>query len=100
MTLAVSSDAVVVVVDARRFNPVLLQQSVARLEASGATVAGVVLNRVRKGTHSPYGYGTYATRPPAKELTARQELTSEKESTAGKNGSKPGVKWSSSARNR
>lgn len=42
-------DMVVVVVDARRFRPERLQQSLARLEAAGATIGGVVLNRVRFG---------------------------------------------------
>jgi len=99
MTLAVSSDAVVVVVDARRFNPEELQQSVARLEASGATVAGVVLNRVRKGTHTPYGYGSYGARPEAKGSKSENGSKGSNE-PAVDNGSKPEETWSSSLRNR
>ena len=45
-------------------NPERLERSVARLEAAGATVAGVVLNRVRRGNYTPYGtYGTYRAVP-------------------------------------
>ncbi len=99
MTLAVSSDAVVVVVDARRFNPEELQQSVARLEASGATVAGVVLNRVRKGTHTPYGYGSYGARPQVKGSKSENGSKARNE-PAVDNGSKPEETWSSSMRNR
>lgn len=64
MILSVRADAVVLVVDAHRFDPERLERSVARLEAAGATVAGVVLNRVRRGNYTPYGtYGTYRTVP-------------------------------------
>jgi len=53
-------DVVLVVVDARRFRPERLQQSLARLEDAGATIGGVVLNRVRFGRRkrsAAYGYG-------------------------------------------
>jgi len=42
-------DVVIVVVDTRRFNAERLQQCILRLEASGTTEVGVVLNRVRFG---------------------------------------------------
>jgi capsular exopolysaccharide synthesis family protein len=64
MILSVRADAVILVVDAHRFDPERLERSVARLEAAGATVAGVVLNRVRRGNYTPYGtYGTYRAVP-------------------------------------
>jgi succinoglycan biosynthesis transport protein ExoP len=46
--LAAKADAVVVVVDARRFNPERLEQGLTQLQASGANVVGIVLNRVRR----------------------------------------------------
>jgi capsular exopolysaccharide synthesis family protein len=56
--IASVAGVVLVVVDARRFNPERLELCVSRLEASGAHVAGVVLNRVRRDTRSKrYGYG-------------------------------------------
>jgi hypothetical protein len=57
--LATMVDVVVVVVDTRRFNPDRLAQALARLDAAGATVAGVVLNRIhlsRKRRRSYHGY--------------------------------------------
>lgn len=64
MILSVRADAVILVVDAHRFDPERLERCVARLEAAGATVAGVVLNRVRRGNYTPYGtYGTYRAVP-------------------------------------
>lgn len=52
-------DMVVVVVDARRFRAERLEDCLARLESAGATIAGVVLNRVRVTRRSldAYGYG-------------------------------------------
>lgn len=53
-------DVVVLVVDARRFDPAHVQQSQARLQEAGATVIGVVLNRVRLGAkrrRAHYDYG-------------------------------------------
>jgi succinoglycan biosynthesis transport protein ExoP len=94
LTLAVSSDAVIVVVDARHFNPEQLQQSVARLEASGATVAGVVLNRVRKGTHTPYGTGAYGQRPESKTSKSTNGSKDKNGVLVAKNGTKPLEKWS------
>jgi capsular exopolysaccharide synthesis family protein len=82
MILSVRADAVVLVVDAHRFDPERLERSVARLEAAGANVAGVVLNRVRRSNHTPYGtYGTYRAIP-------------------GENGSKPLAKVRRSVRSR
>jgi Mrp family chromosome partitioning ATPase len=48
-----------VVVDARRFNPERLELCISRLQSSGAHVAGVVLNRVRRPARrrKRYGYG-------------------------------------------
>jgi capsular exopolysaccharide synthesis family protein len=60
-TLMVASivDVVVFVVDARHFDPELVQQHQSRLQEAGATVVGVVLNRVRTGNKKwdrSYGY--------------------------------------------
>jgi Mrp family chromosome partitioning ATPase len=46
--LVAKSDAVVLVVDARRFDPDGLEHALAQLRASGANVLGIVLNRVRR----------------------------------------------------
>jgi capsular exopolysaccharide synthesis family protein len=46
-----------VVVDARRFNPERLELCISRLQSSGAHVAGVILNRVRRDRRKGYGYG-------------------------------------------
>jgi len=46
--LAAKADAVVLVVDARKFNLEILDQGLAQLRASGAHVVGIVLNRVRR----------------------------------------------------
>jgi Mrp family chromosome partitioning ATPase len=46
--LAAKADAVVLVVDARKFNFELLDQALAQLRTSGANVVGIVLNRVRR----------------------------------------------------
>lgn len=76
-TLAVNADAVILVVDAQRFDPDRLQRNLARLDAAGAKVAGVVLNRVRRGTRTRYGYysahpGENGSTPTAKQIrTAR-----------------------------
>jgi capsular exopolysaccharide synthesis family protein len=56
------ADAVVLVVDARKFNFESLEQGMAQIRASGGNVAGIVLNRVRrrKGALAAYGYETTA----------------------------------------
>ncbi len=46
--LMAKADAVVVVVDARKFNFDNLERSLAEIRAAGAVVAGIVLNRVRR----------------------------------------------------
>jgi capsular exopolysaccharide synthesis family protein len=55
--LVAKADAVVLVVDARKFNFESLEHGLAQIRASGANVVGIVLNRVRrhKGA-STYGY--------------------------------------------
>jgi len=60
-TLLVASivDVVVFIVDARHFDPELVQQHQARLQEAGATMIGVVFNRVRTGAkkwNRSYGY--------------------------------------------
>ena len=69
--IAAMVDLVIVVVDARRFNPERLQQSLLRLDTTSVNV-GVVLNRVRFGRQrrdGAYGYGHFrrpeAPPPPA-----------------------------------
>jgi polysaccharide biosynthesis transport protein len=46
--LVAKADAVVLVVDARKFNMELLEQGLAQLHSAGANVVGIVLNRVRR----------------------------------------------------
>ncbi|HLI73125.1 MAG TPA: AAA family ATPase [Acidimicrobiales bacterium] len=69
--IAAMVDLVIVVVDARRFNPERLQQSLLRLDTTSVNV-GVVLNRVRfnrQRRDGAYGYGHFrrpeAPPPPA-----------------------------------
>lgn len=55
--LVAQADAVVLVVDARKFDPERLEQSLVQLRASGANVVGIVLNRVRRRkVDDAYGY--------------------------------------------
>ncbi len=55
--LVAKADAVVLVVDARKFDPERLEQSLAQLRASRANVVGIVLNRVRwRRADAAYGY--------------------------------------------
>jgi len=55
--LVADADAVVLVVDARRFDPERLEHSLVQLRSSGANVAGIVLNRVRRHrVDEDYGY--------------------------------------------
>jgi len=67
--IATMVDLVIVVVDARRFNPERLQQCLLRLDGANANVA-IVLNRVRfnrRRRDGTYGYGHFrrADSPPA-----------------------------------
>ena len=67
--IATMVDLVIVVVDARRFNPERLQQCLLRLDTANTNVA-IVLNRVRfnrKRRDGTYGYGHFrrADAPPA-----------------------------------
>jgi polysaccharide biosynthesis transport protein len=48
MILATSADAVVLVVDARKFNMENLEHGLAQLRTAGANVVGIVLNRARR----------------------------------------------------
>jgi succinoglycan biosynthesis transport protein ExoP len=55
--LVTKADAVILVVDARKFTFESLEQGLAHLRASGANVVGIVLNRVRwRKMGSVYGY--------------------------------------------
>src|ERR1019366_7554803 len=57
LLLAAMVDVVVLVVDARHFDPAQVQHCQARLQEAGATVIGVVLNRGRsKRRNRSYGY--------------------------------------------
>ena len=51
------ADAVILVVDARKFSFENLEHGLAQIRASGANVVGIVLNRVRRRKTGPaYGY--------------------------------------------
>ena len=55
--LVAKADAVVLVVDARKFNFESLEHGLAEIRAAGANVVGIVLNRVRRRKGTPvYGY--------------------------------------------
>jgi Mrp family chromosome partitioning ATPase len=55
--LVTKADAVILVVDARKFTFENLEQGLAHLQAAGANVVGIVLNRVRWRKMGPvYGY--------------------------------------------
>ncbi|MGO9333555.1 MAG: tyrosine-protein kinase family protein, partial [Acidimicrobiales bacterium] len=55
--LVAKADAVVLVVDARKFDPERLEQSLVQLRAARANVVGIVLNRVRRrNVDDSYGY--------------------------------------------
>jgi capsular exopolysaccharide synthesis family protein len=55
--LVAKADAVILVVDARRFNFENLEHGLAQIRASGANVVGIVLNRVRRRRTGP-AYGS------------------------------------------
>ena len=55
--LVAKADAVILVVDARKFSFESLEHGLAQMRASGANVVGIVLNRVRRRkTGQIYGY--------------------------------------------
>ena len=55
--LVAKADAVILVVDARKFSFESLEHGLAQIRASGANVVGIVLNRVRRRQTGPiYGY--------------------------------------------
>lgn len=56
--LVARADAVVLVVDARRFDPERLEHGLAQLRTTGTDIVGIVLNRVRR-RRSDAGYGYY-----------------------------------------
>jgi capsular exopolysaccharide synthesis family protein len=68
--LVAKADAVVLVVDARKFDPEHLEQSLVQLRASGANVVGIVLNRVRRRKIDE-SYGYYGP-PSAHEARTRR----------------------------
>ena len=69
--LVAKADAVVLVVDARKFSFENLERSLAQIRAAGANVVGIVLNRVRRRQ------GGSARRLPG---TARDRVSPEKPS--------------------
>jgi capsular exopolysaccharide synthesis family protein len=77
--IAAMVDLVIVVVDARRFNPERLQQCLLRLDSANANVA-IVLNRVRfnrQRRDGAYGYGHFrrAEAPPPPPPGAPSNVT-------------------------
>ncbi len=66
-------DAVILVVDARKFNFANLERGVAEIKASGAMVAGIVLNRVRR-PKGGWAYGYQRQSPPSSPETPRVKL--------------------------
>ena len=80
--IATMVDLVIVVVDARRFNPERLQQCLLRLDTANTNVA-IVLNRVRfnrKRRDGTYGYGHFRRAdapPPAVAPVAPQTVTAD-----------------------
>jgi capsular exopolysaccharide synthesis family protein len=70
--IAAMVDLIIVVVDARRFNPERLQQCLLRLDSTNANVA-VVLNRVRfnrRRRDGTYGYGHFRRTDQAPGVSA------------------------------
>jgi capsular exopolysaccharide synthesis family protein len=87
--LAAMVDLVIVVVDARRFNPERLQQCLLRLDTTSVNV-GVVLNRVRfnrQRRDGAYGYGHFR-RPDATAPSAPTALSTRR--PPGDNGRRVG----------
>ena len=70
--LVTKADAVILVVDARKFTFESLEQGLAHLRASGANVVGIVLNRVRWRNMGPvYGYEASSQTQAAHSLMLR-----------------------------
>ena len=88
--IATMVDLVIVVVDARRFNPERLQQCLLRLDTANTNVA-IVLNRVRfnrKRRDGTYGYGHFrrADAPPAATAPASPKSSVPARSARSSNG--------------
>lgn len=65
--LVANADAVVLVVDSRKYDPDRMEHSVGQLRSAGANVAGIVLNRVRRRkVNESYGYYGLASEQEAK----------------------------------
>jgi capsular exopolysaccharide synthesis family protein len=71
--LVADADAVVLVVDARKFDPDRLEHSLVQLRASGANVVGIVLNRVRR-RRVDEDYGFYGLTNSHETKTKRRWL--------------------------
>ncbi|HEX4127540.1 MAG TPA: hypothetical protein VHX67_08185 [Acidimicrobiales bacterium] len=70
--LVTKADAVILVVDARKFTIEDLEQGLAHLRSSGANVVGIVLNRVRwRKMASVYGYGAPSQALSSDSIRAR-----------------------------
>ncbi len=102
--IATMVDLVIVVVDARRFNPERLQQCLLRLDTANTNVA-IVLNRVRfnrKRRDGTYGYGHFrrAEAPPPAVAPASPAPTAPSRVSRGAapNGRVAGVERSDSLR--
>ena len=85
------ADAVIVVVDARRFDPERLRNGLAQLDQVGANVIGVVLNRARFGRQRRQSY-VYAHSSPEVPMahTGRARVSSAQEPPERSNGSASG----------
>jgi succinoglycan biosynthesis transport protein ExoP len=83
------ADAVIVVVDARRFDPERLRNGLAQLDQGGANVIGVVLNRARFGRKRRQSYVNYAHASPEVSIahTGRKPASSAQEPPERSNGS-------------
>jgi capsular exopolysaccharide synthesis family protein len=76
--LASKADAVVLVVDARKFSPERIERSLAQLRAVGANTVGIVLNRVRKHKFIPeYNYYSPVHLPAAGNSRPQRVPTAE-----------------------
>jgi succinoglycan biosynthesis transport protein ExoP len=71
--LVSKADAVVLVVDARRFSPERIERSLAQLRAAGAKEVGIVLNRVRRRRFvGEYNYYSTVHMPPPRTSRSRR----------------------------
>ncbi len=86
------ADAVIVVVDARRFDPERLRNGLAQLDQGGANVIGVVLNRSRFGRQRRQSYVYYAHASPEVSIahTDGEPVSSAQEPLERSNGSASG----------